>query len=128
MHLDSARVLALGGALLALATLCAAAGTHALHNQLSGDNINLYFIANRYQFFHSLGLLGVGLAMRDNRSALLRASAWLLLAGIVCFCGTLYAIALGASRALGPATALGGTLLIVAWIFFASGMWPGRVR
>jgi uncharacterized membrane protein YgdD (TMEM256/DUF423 family) len=128
MPLDSARVLALGGALLALATLGAAAGTHALHSQLPVDNINLYFIANRYQFFHSLGLLGVGLAMRDNRSSLLRASAWLLLVGIVCFCGTLYAIALGAPRALGPATALGGTLLIVAWIFFAIGMWPARVR
>jgi uncharacterized membrane protein YgdD (TMEM256/DUF423 family) len=128
MRLDSARVLALSGALLALATLCGAAGTHALRAQLPGDDINVYFTADRYQFFHSLGLLGVGLAMRDNRSSLLRWSAWLLLVGIVCFCGTLYAVAFGAPRVLGAATAFGGMLLIVAWIFFAVSMWQVRIR
>jgi uncharacterized membrane protein YgdD (TMEM256/DUF423 family) len=128
MRLDSARVLAASGVLLALAALLGALGTHALRGQLSAEHLGAFLTANRYQYFHSLGLLGVGLAMRDNRSPLLRWVVWLLVTGILIFCGTIYAVALGAPALLGALTALGGVLLMAAWIFFAWTLWQARVR
>ena len=128
MRLDSARVLATSGLLLALATLLAALGTHALRARLSAEQINVFMTATRYQFLHSLGLLGVGLATRDIATAPLRWAAALLFAGIVLFCGTLYAVAFGAPPSLGPITALGGLLLIAGWLFFTVAMWRARAR
>jgi uncharacterized membrane protein YgdD (TMEM256/DUF423 family) len=128
MRLDSPRILATSGALLALATLLAALGTHALRAQMSAQQIDIFMTATRYQFLHSLGLLGVGLAAREIAPALLRWAAVLLFAGIVLFCTTLYAVAFGAPRLLGPVTALGGLLLIAGWLFFAVTMWRARAR
>lgn len=128
MRFDSHRILATSGLLLALATLLAALGTHALRARLSAEQINVFMTATRYQFLHSLGLLGVGLAARDVAAALLSWAAVLLFAGIVLFCTTLYAVAFGAPRLLGPITALGGLLLIAGWLIFTVAMWRARAR
>jgi uncharacterized membrane protein YgdD (TMEM256/DUF423 family) len=126
MRLDSPRILAASGVLLALATVFAALGTHALRARMSAEQINVFMTATRYQFLHSLGLMGVGLAARDVASASLRWAAVLLFAGIVLFCGTLYAVAFGAPSSL--ATAVGGLLLIAGWLYFAVAMWRARAR
>lgn len=127
MRFDSPRILATSGVLLALATLLAALGTHALRASMPAGQISVFMTATHYQFLHSLGLLGVGLAARDGAPAL-RWTAVILLAGIVLFCGTLYAVACGAPRSLGPITALGGVLLIAGWLFFAVVMWRTAAR
>ncbi len=128
MRFDSPRILATSGLLLALATLFAALGTHALRARLSSEQLDIFMTATRYQFLHSLGLLGVGLVARDRTAPLLRSAAVLLFAGIVLFCATLYAVAFGAPRSLGAVTALGGLLLIAGWLFFAVAMWRARAR
>jgi len=43
--------------------------------------------------------------------------------GIILFSGSLYALALGAPRALGVLTPLGGLAWIAAWLLFAWGVW-----
>ena len=113
---------------MALATLLAALGTHALRGRMSAAQFDIFMTATRYQFLYSLGLLGVGLAAREVAPALLRWAAVLLLVGIALFCTTLYAVAFGAPRSLGPVTALGGLLLIAGWLFFAVAMWRARAR
>ena len=50
--------------------------------------------ASRYQMWHALALLLLGVTGRERRVA---AGAWL--AGVLLFCGSLYALALGAPRA-----------------------------
>jgi uncharacterized membrane protein YgdD (TMEM256/DUF423 family) len=52
----------------------------------------------------------------------LKGAGWLLLAGIVLFSGSLYALALGAPRGLGMITPLGGLAFILGWIAFALGV------
>ena len=47
---------------------------------------------------------------------LLLASGWLLVAGMVLFCGSLYWLALGGPRWLGPVTPLGGVCFLLAWL------------
>ena len=124
--MTSGRALALAGLLLALATACGAFGAHALKGQLPPERLQLWETAVRYHFFQALGLLGVGLAQRGLDGPALRAAASLILAGVALFCGSLYALALGAPRVLGALTPLGGLAWILAWLLFAWGAWRAR--
>jgi len=125
---SSARTLALAGVLLALATACGAAGSHAL--KLPSERLQLWDTAVRYQFFQTLGLLGVGLTLRfleggagvTRAAGALGAAAVLLLVGVVLFSGSLYALALGAPRTVGALTPIGGLAWIAAWLLFALGV------
>jgi uncharacterized membrane protein YgdD (TMEM256/DUF423 family) len=120
---NSARTLCVAGLLLALATACGAFGAHALKGQLAPERLQLWETAVRYQFFQALGLLGVGLALRSSDAGVLRASAALLIAGVLLFSGSLYALALGAPRPLGALTPVGGLAWIIGWVLFAYGAW-----
>jgi uncharacterized membrane protein YgdD (TMEM256/DUF423 family) len=115
----SGRLLALAGVLLALATACGAFGAHALKGALAPERLHSWETAVRYQFFQALGLLGIGLTLRAIDAGALRVAAWLIVTGIVLFSGSLYGLALGAPRALGALTPLGGLAWIVAWLLYA---------
>ena len=118
--MTSTRVLAIAGLLLALATACGAFGAHALKAQLAPERLQVYETAVRYHFYHALGLLGIGLALRAEAVAPgLRWAALLVIAGIVLFSGSLYALTFGAPRALGLITPVGGLALIAGWLVFA---------
>jgi len=127
-------VLPVAGVSLALATVAGALGAHAFAGQWSASRLSVYDTAVRYQFYQSLGLLVMGVDLRrlhpdDPTSARRpavqrRASAPLaLLVGIVLFCGSLYALSLGAPRWVGILTPFGGGFLILGWALFAYDMW-----
>jgi uncharacterized membrane protein YgdD (TMEM256/DUF423 family) len=120
---NSARTLAAAGVLLALATACGAFGAHALKTQLAPERLQLWETAVRYQFFQALGLVGIGLTLRVIPAAALRAAAALILAGVLLFCGSLYALSFGGPRLLGALTPLGGLAWIGGWLMFAYGAW-----
>jgi uncharacterized membrane protein YgdD (TMEM256/DUF423 family) len=120
---NSSRTLALAGVLLALATVCGAFGAHALKGQLAPERMQVWETAVRYQFFQSLGLLGVGLALRSLDDTAVRAAALLIVVGIVLFCGSLYALSFSAPRALGVLTPAGGLAWVAGWLLFAWGVW-----
>jgi len=117
--------------LLALATACGAFGAHTLKGHLPAERLQLWETAVRYHFFQALGLIGVGLTLRaleggagvSRGAAALRAAGALIVSGIILFSGSLYALALGAPRALGVLTPLGGLAWIAAWLLFAWGVW-----
>ncbi len=121
--MNSSRTLAIAGLLLALATACGAFGAHALKTHLAPDRLQLWETAVRYHFFQALGLLGVGLALRNLDAAMLRNAALLIVVGIVLFSGSLYALSLGAPRALGALTPVGGLAWIAGWLLFAYALW-----
>jgi uncharacterized membrane protein YgdD (TMEM256/DUF423 family) len=117
--MSSARVLALAALALALATILGAFGAHGLKGSLAPDRLEVYETAVRYHFFHALGLLGVGLALRFIDGPLARWAAVLIAAGIVLFSGSLYALTFGAPRLIGVVTPVGGLALIAGWLLFA---------
>jgi len=123
--MSSGRILAIAGVLLALATACGAFGAHALKAQLPPERLAVYETAVRHHFYHSLGLLGIGLALRTVDSGSLRWAALLIVIGLGLFSGSLYALTLGAPRALGILTPLGGLALIAGWALFAFAAWRG---
>jgi len=80
----------------------------------------VYHTAVQYHFWHALALLGVALASTHLPDSLwLRSAGWLLVAGLILFCGSLYALAFGAPRQAGLATPLGGLCFILAWLALA---------
>jgi uncharacterized membrane protein YgdD (TMEM256/DUF423 family) len=109
--------------LLALATALGAFGAHALRTKLSSARYDSFEIAVTYQFFHALGLLGIGLLLRQSAGALLRWAGWTMLAGLTLFSGSIYALTFGAPPWFGVVAPLGGLSLIVAWILLAAHAW-----
>lgn len=108
---------------LLLATALGAFGTHALRDSLTPTAWATYTTAVDYQFYHGLGLLGTALvAGRLPTSRLIPLAGWLLLAGIVFFCGSLYLLAFGAPTILGAVAPIGGTAFIGGWLSLAVGV------
>lgn len=94
-------------------------GAHALKASL-GDKLPIWQTAVQYQLVHALALLGVALCLRQGLAGpLLYAGACFAL-GIVLFSGSLYGLALGGPRWLGPVTPMGGLAFIVGWVCLAA--------
>ena len=105
---------------LAVAVALGAFGAHALRVRLAPDALATYQTAVQYHFWHALGLLAVGILMAqwptDRRLAV---AAWLLIAGLLAFSGSLYVLAVTGERWLGALTPLGGGAFILAWLLVA---------
>jgi uncharacterized membrane protein YgdD (TMEM256/DUF423 family) len=115
MQAQARRFCQLAAILLGLATLVGALGTHALRSRLPAARYEVLQTALHYQYFHSLGLLGLGMLLDRVGAPLLRIAGWLLFTGVLLFSGSLYLILAGAPRFVGALTPLGGLLLILAW-------------
>lgn len=109
----------LGALLAAAAVVLGAFGAHALKARLGPELTALWHTAVQYHLWHALGVLAVGLAALQLDAASLRIAGALFLAGIALFSGSLYALALGAPRAIGAITPLGGLAFIGGWLALA---------
>ncbi len=115
-----ALILCLAALSAAFAVGFGAFGAHALKAVLSDAKLATYQTAVAYHFYHSLALLGLGVArLALGPNPWLSASALCFVLGLLCFCGSLYALALGGPRWLGPITPLGGLLFILGWLALA---------
>ena len=117
----TARVALVCAALLAAASVATGAfGAHALKSRLSPDLLSVWQTGVLYHALHALALVGVGLFLiaRPDAGAA-RLAAWLFLAGIVLFSGSLYLLATTGTRALGAVAPLGGLALIAGWVALA---------
>lgn len=90
-------------------------GAHALKARLDGEALSIWQTAVQYHFWHALALL----ATPQLAGAWAKTSGWLFVGGVVLFSGSLYALALGAPRAFGMVTPIGGVALILGWLAFA---------
>src|SRR6185369_1960043 len=111
----------LGATLLALAVVFGAFGAHGLRDRLDAYSMGVYEKAVFYHFIHALGLLVVSFLPKTGTFSEF-ATSWvcgLLLAGIVIFSGSLYALAISGNRMLGAITPLGGVSFIAAWLALA---------
>lgn len=115
---------AIGAFSLAVAVALGAFGAHGLKNHLDAYLMSIWEKAVFYHFIHSLGLLAVGLASRTGSLNMATANrvGWLLLAGILLFSGSLYALALTRVTTLGAITPLGGVAFIAAWVWLGIGL------
>lgn len=113
--------LALGAIGGAISVALGAFGAHSLKTTLSAESLAVFQTGVHYQIIHSLALIAVGLWLERHPDLMLLRYATLALAlGILFFSGSLYALALGGPRWLGPITPIGGTLFIAGWLLLAA--------
>jgi uncharacterized membrane protein YgdD (TMEM256/DUF423 family) len=119
-------IVALGAALGGLAVAIGAFGAHGLQGRVTPDMLAVFEIGVRYQMYHALALVLLGLfAGRGPSPAPLelppgvKPAAWFFLAGVGLFSGSLYVLVLNGTRWLGAVTPLGGVAFIVGWVLFA---------
>lgn len=118
----NARLIILLAAVLgALGVSLGAFGAHALKAHLEATGrLETFETAVRYQFYHTLALLALGLLrlLRPEATSL-GTVAWLWLGGILVFSGSLYILCFTGLRWLGAITPIGGVLLIAGWVLLA---------
>jgi uncharacterized membrane protein YgdD (TMEM256/DUF423 family) len=108
--------LTLAAILLFAAVAAGAFGAHALKSRIAPDMMTVYQTAVQYHFWHGLGLLAVGMLIAQRPdSGVLGVAAWLLVAGVLLFSGSLYALAVTGIRGFGAVTPIGGVALLAAW-------------
>jgi len=107
-----------GAALALLAVLSGAFAAHGLKTILDTQQLALFETAARYQMYHALALLVVGIlaSVQQFSESLLKLAAFAFILGIFLFCGSLYALALSGITWLGAITPLGGTAFLAGWL------------
>jgi uncharacterized membrane protein YgdD (TMEM256/DUF423 family) len=110
---------------LLLATIAGAVGSHALAFA-DAPALRSFETAVQFQFFHGLGVIAMVLVGLAGRSGRLRAvAAWLMIAGTLLFCGSIYARALGAPAGIVGVAPYGGVAFMLGWLAFAASPWFG---
>lgn len=104
-------------------------GAHALRESLlQRQTVNLWQTAVLYHLVHTVALLALTGWKADSAGRLppaIAAAAYCWIGGIVLFAGSLYGLALGGPRLLGPVTPAGGLLLLAGWVLIMiSGLRP----
>lgn len=115
----SQRLVATGALLGFLAVGFGAFGAHALKAQLSPEMLTIFETAVRYQMYHALALLLLGLWSAQTHARSAQRTGVLFVLGIFIFSGSLYILTLSGVRTWGAVTPLGGLCLLIAWLHWA---------
>jgi uncharacterized membrane protein YgdD (TMEM256/DUF423 family) len=118
--------IAIGALIAGLAVGAGAFAAHGLKARLiaaaDGDfqPREIFETAARYQMYHGLALLAVGLtAVQYPALRGVQIAGWSFVLGAILFSGSLYALALTGIRWLGAITPLGGLAFLVGWAALA---------
>ena len=96
-------------------------GAHALKQQLTEKALDTFELGTRYQMYHSLVLLLVGLLwLQLPNNGWLGYASWSFIIGILIFSGSLYGLSLSGIKILGAITPFGGLALIIGWGLLAT--------
>ncbi|HAP01076.1 MAG TPA: DUF423 domain-containing protein [Bacteroidetes bacterium] len=104
-----------------LAVILGAFGAHTLKEKISPELLLSFETGVRYQFYHALALLLLGILIKDFQNRFTKWAAIFFTAGIIFFCGSIYIlsirdiIGLENYKWLGPITPLGGVCFIIGW-------------
>lgn len=100
----------------ALAILFGAFGAHALKSRINPSYLDVFETAVRYQVYHALALIGVGLIATRIDASLLKITGTLFILGTLMFSGSLYALVLSGVSHFGMITPIGGICLFGGWV------------
>lgn len=99
-------------------------GAHALKPMLTERGmVEAWHTAVQYHLIHAVALLAVAgwRGQAGQPLPFLKSITLLWALGIVFFSGSLYGLALGGPRLLGPVTPLGGVAFLLGWLMVALG-------
>lgn len=98
-----------------ISVIAGAAGTHALRDALDAGALRTFETAARFQMYHALALLGVGILSTRWQTRALTVSTLLFTLGILLFSGSLYILALSGIGIFGAVAPVGGVCLMAGW-------------
>ena len=106
----------LGSLFSGLAVAIGAFGAHGLRKMLEAANrMETFETGVKYQMYHALALLLIGLLMYKIDSPLLNYAGYAMIFGIIIFSGSLYILCLTGITKWGAVTPIGGLGFIIAW-------------
>ena len=115
--------LIIGGTLGGLSVAIGAFGAHALKNILeANDRMQTFETGVKYQFYHALALILLGLLMQKFDHKLFIWSGYGFIIGTILFSGSLYILSLTGIGKWGAITPLGGVAYLVGWITLIIGI------
>ncbi|HWA28226.1 MAG TPA: DUF423 domain-containing protein [Lacunisphaera sp.] len=95
-------------------------GAHALKAALAATGgVDTWKTAVLYHLIHAVAVL----ALSSSPQPASRKIGGCWIAGVVLFSGSLYALALGGPKFLGPITPLGGVAFLIGWAWLAVSAW-----
>lgn len=110
------------GALGFIGVSLGAFGAHGLRDRLATmGTIATWQTAVLYHLLHSVALLALAAWKDESAKPAWIAGAWV--AGIILFSGSLYGLALGGPKLLGPVTPIGGVCFLVGWYLVFRNAW-----
>jgi len=115
------KILSTAAILGAIAIILGAFGAHALKKVLTTEELATFETGVKYQMYHSLFLLLVGISGLITEKAK-KAIHYSVLFGVLLFSGSIYLLATDSLndfnfKIIGFVTPIGGLLLIMAWIW-----------
>lgn len=123
MPTKSKNILITACALGALSVMIGAFGAHGLRPILTEyGRIETFETAVKYQFYHTLALLAIGIIDARWSQKLFSYAAYSMFIGVIIFSGSLYILCLTNTPILGAITPFGGVLLIVGWVLLLLGI------
>lgn len=119
--LESRTILITGAILALLAVLFGAFGAHGLKKLVDATSINSFTTAVRYQMYHAMACLFLGLLPVLSYKIKKRIFIFFL-AGVLLFSGSIYLLVIDdvigfSFSSIGFLTPLGGLCLILGWIY-----------
>jgi len=111
-------VLSAGAGFALLAVIAGAFAAHGLKAVLDAQQLALFETASKYQMYHALALLVVGVMLTNPQfsRSLLKLAALAFILGIILFSGSLYLLALIGASWLGAITPVGGIAFLSGWL------------
>lgn len=109
-----------------ISVIAGAAGTHALRDTIDASALRTFETAARFQMYHALALLGVGILSMRWQTRILTVSAILFTTGILLFSGSLYILALSGIGIFGAIAPIGGISLMAGWAILAYAAFRAR--
>ncbi|UII27264.1 DUF423 domain-containing protein [Fulvivirga maritima] len=123
MTSKSKNILVTACVLGALSVIIGAFGSHGLKPLLiENGRLDTFEIGVRYQFYHTLALLAIGIIHAQWEVKLLSYAAYSTFIGTLIFSGSLYILCITNTPVLGAITPFGGVLMILGWILFLIGI------
>jgi len=112
------KIISTGAIFGMLAIILGAFGAHALKKFLSIEELATFETGIKYQMYHALFLLFVGLSMLSQKVK--KTIYYLVVFGVLFFSGSIYLLATNSLttfnfKIIGFVTPIGGLLLIIAW-------------
>lgn len=105
-----------------------AMGAHKLKDLISAAHLEIFEKGVRYQFYHTFAIIAAALMLEQFNRKQFYYAGMFFSAGIVCFSGSLYLLALRdllgitSTVVIGPITPIGGLFFLAGWVLIFIGV------